>query len=186
MSCTAIDPVPTADATRLMEPWRTSPAANTPGVLVVDARDQLVAEQGRVAMATYGAYAGAKFALEAVSDALRREVAGFGVTVIVVEPGAVITEMSGRGVATADRLAAGMTSDQHERYDALIGAITTQSQSFTRAGVPAAHAARVIADAITSTKPRTRYTVGRDAAILVRLARLAPRPVPRLGSCAAI
>ena len=44
MSCTAIDPVPTADATRLMEPWRTSPAANTPGVLVVDARDQLVAE----------------------------------------------------------------------------------------------------------------------------------------------
>ena len=129
---------------------------------------------GRVAMATYGAYAGAKFALEAVSDALRREVAGFGVTVIVVEPGAVITEMSGRGVATADRLAAGMTSDQHERYDALIDAITTQSQSFNRGGVPAAHAARVIAGAITSTKPRTRYTVGRDAAILVRLARLAP------------
>ena len=32
----------------------------------------------------------------------------------------------------------------------------------------------MIADAITSTKPRTRYTVGRDAAILVRLARLAP------------
>ena len=81
--------------------------------------------------------------------------------------------MSGRGVATADRLAAGMTSDQHERYDALIGA-TTQSQSFTRGGVPAAHAARVIAGAITSTKPRTRYTVGRDAAILLRLARLAP------------
>ena len=55
-------------------------------------------------MATYGAYAGAKFALEAVSDALRREVAGFGVTVIVVEPGAVITEMSGRGVARVPQL----------------------------------------------------------------------------------
>ena len=87
---------------------------------------------GRVAMATYGAYAGSKFAMEAVSDALRREVAEFGVTVIVVEPGAVTTEMSGRGVATADRLAAGMTSDQHQRYDALIDAITTQSRTFAR------------------------------------------------------
>jgi NAD(P)-dependent dehydrogenase (short-subunit alcohol dehydrogenase family) len=129
---------------------------------------------GRVAMATYGAYAGAKFALEAVSDALRREIAEFGVKVIVVEPGAVITEMSGRGVATADRLAGTMTSDQHQRYDALIGAITTQSRSFTRDGVPAARAALVIADAITTKHPRTRYTIGRDAAIIVRLARLAP------------
>ena len=129
---------------------------------------------GRVAMATYGAYAGAKFAMEAVSDSLRREVAELGVKVIVVEPGAVISEMSGRGVATADRLAAGMTSDQHQRYDALIGAITTQSRSFTQGGLPAAHAARVIADAITTTNPRTRYTIGRDAAVLVRLARLAP------------
>jgi NAD(P)-dependent dehydrogenase (short-subunit alcohol dehydrogenase family) len=129
---------------------------------------------GRVAMATYGAYAGSKFALEAVSDALRREVEEFGVKVIVVEPGAVTTEMSRRGTTTADRLAAEMTSDQHERYDALIGAITTQAQTFARDGVPAAHAARVIGDAITTTTPRTRYTIGRDAAVLVRLARLIP------------
>jgi NAD(P)-dependent dehydrogenase (short-subunit alcohol dehydrogenase family) len=129
---------------------------------------------GRVAMATYGAYAGSKFALEAVSDALRREVAGFGVTVIVVEPGAVTTEMAGRGVATAEALAAAMTADQHQRYDALTDAITTQARTFARDGVSAAHAAKVIADAITTTNPRTRYTVGRDAAVIVRLARLVP------------
>ncbi len=128
---------------------------------------------GRVAMATYGAYAGSKFALEAVSDALRREVAPFGVKVIVIEPGAVSTEMSHRGVATAERLAAAMTTDQHQRYDALIGAITTQARTFASGGVPAAHAAGVVADAITSPNPRTRYTIGRDAAIIVRLARLA-------------
>lgn len=46
-------------------------------------------------MATYGAYAGAKFALEAVSDALRREITPFGVKVVIIEPGAVITEMAG-------------------------------------------------------------------------------------------
>jgi short-subunit dehydrogenase len=129
---------------------------------------------GKVAMATYGAYAGAKFALEAVSDSLRREVADFGVKVIVVEPGAVITEMSRRGVANAHRLAAGMTADQRQRYDGLVHAITTQAESFTRGGVPAAKAATIIVDAITATKPRTRYTVGRDAAVLVRLARVAP------------
>jgi NAD(P)-dependent dehydrogenase (short-subunit alcohol dehydrogenase family) len=129
---------------------------------------------GRVAMATYGAYAGSKFALEAVSDALRREVAGFGVKVIVVEPGAVTTEMAGRGVATAEALAAAMTADQHQRYDALTDAITTQARTFALDGVPAGHAAKVIADAITATNPRTRYTVGRDAAVIVRLARLVP------------
>ena len=129
---------------------------------------------GKVAMATYGAYAGAKFALEAVSDSLRREVAQLGVKVIIIEPGAVITEMARRGVATADRLAADMTAEQHERYDRLINAITNQARGFARDGVPAANAARIIADAITSKEPRTRYTIGRDAAIITRLARLAP------------
>jgi short-subunit dehydrogenase len=129
---------------------------------------------GRVAMPTYGAYAGAKFALEAVSDALRREVAGFGVRVIVVQPGAVSTAMAGRGVATADRLAEGMTEDQHERYDALVRAITAQAKSFARDGVTSSQAARVIANALAARRPRTRYTIGRDAAGLVRIARLLP------------
>ena len=52
-------------------------------------------------MATYGPYAGTKFALEAVSDALRREVAEFGVKVVVIEPGAVQTEIAERGFAAA-------------------------------------------------------------------------------------
>lgn len=46
---------------------------------------------GRVVYPTRGAYAGSKHALEAVSDALRAEVAGLGVDVVAVEPGAVRT-----------------------------------------------------------------------------------------------
>ena len=53
---------------------------------------------GKLAMATYGPYAGTKFALEAVSDALRREVTELGVKVVVIEPGAVQTEMGERGL----------------------------------------------------------------------------------------
>ena len=52
---------------------------------------------GKVALPTYPAYAGSKFALEALSDSLRREVGGLGVAVVVIEPGAVKTAMAERG-----------------------------------------------------------------------------------------
>jgi NAD(P)-dependent dehydrogenase (short-subunit alcohol dehydrogenase family) len=128
---------------------------------------------GKVAMATYGPYAGTKFALEAVSDSLRREMARFGVGVVVIEPGAVRTEMPGRAIATAHELASAMTPEQSQRYGPLVHAITAQTASHTASGLPADAAAKVIAKAITAHKPRTRYTVGREAA-LIRLTRFLP------------
>jgi NAD(P)-dependent dehydrogenase (short-subunit alcohol dehydrogenase family) len=127
---------------------------------------------GRIAMATYGPYAATKFALEAVSDSLRRELGGTGVRVVVVEPGAVTTEMPGRAIAAAQKLASTMTSQQHERYGPLVQAINAQTAAHTASCVPAEAAATVIAKAITARRPRTRYTVGREAAMLpfVRLA----------------
>jgi NAD(P)-dependent dehydrogenase (short-subunit alcohol dehydrogenase family) len=127
---------------------------------------------GKVALPTYPAYAGAKFALEALSDSLRREVHGLGLKVVVVEPGAVKTEMAQRGVATADRLKAGMTNDQLARYSDLIDAMSNLARSFDTDGVPAERAAKVIADAAIARRPRTRYTIGRDAAILARVSRI--------------
>ncbi len=131
---------------------------------------------GKVAMATYGPYAATKFALEAVSDSLRREMALLGVAVIVVEPGAVRTEMPGRAIATARELASAMTPEQRERYGPLVHAITAQTATHTSSGsgVHADAAAKVIAKAITARKPHTRYTVGRDAALITRLARFLP------------
>jgi NAD(P)-dependent dehydrogenase (short-subunit alcohol dehydrogenase family) len=129
---------------------------------------------GKVAMAAYGPYAATKFALEAVSDSLRRELAPFGVGVVVVEPGAVRTEMLGRAIATADELVSVMTPEQSQRYGALVHAVNTQAVSSTKSGLPADAAAKVIAKAITARKPRTRYTVGRDAALITRLARILP------------
>ena len=129
---------------------------------------------GKVALPAYGAYAGTKFALEAVSDALRREVAPLGVQVVIVEPGGVRTEMNARGAATARDVAAGMSGGQSDRYGQLVQAMIAHSAAFTRRGLPAEKAALVIAEATTARHPRTRYTIGRDAALLTRLARIVP------------
>ena len=121
---------------------------------------------GKVAMASYGPYAATKFALEAVSDSLRREISAYGVHVVVVEPGAVRTEMLGRAIDTADALVSAMTPEQRHRYGPLVLAVNDQAISSTKSGLPAEAAASVIAKAITARKPRTRYTVGREAALL--------------------
>jgi NAD(P)-dependent dehydrogenase (short-subunit alcohol dehydrogenase family) len=129
---------------------------------------------GRVALPTYGAYAGSKFALEAVSDALRRELAGTGVQVAIVEPGGVTTEMAGRGIATSRGIVDGMPAEQRRRYDRLMRAIMAQAEAFTAHGVPAADAGRIVADVATARRPRVRTTIGRDAAVITRLVRLLP------------
>jgi len=136
---------------------------------------------GRVAQPTYGAYSGSKFALEAVADSLRRELAPLGVQVAIVEPGAVRTEMVGRGGVTLKKLSAEMAPDQERRYGGLMHAILAQSEGFLRSGVDASHAAKTIATAATARRPKTRYTIGRDAAILIRLSRILPdRALDRL------
>ncbi|RBQ19367.1 dehydrogenase [Spongiactinospora rosea] len=127
---------------------------------------------GKVAMPTFGPYAGTKFALEAVSDALRRELAPHGVPVVVVEPGGIRTRMADRGIATTSRLAEAMSPPLRDRYGALVQAVMAMSAAGTARGRSAEEAARVIAKAVTTGRPRTRYTIGRDAALLTRLSRI--------------
>jgi NAD(P)-dependent dehydrogenase (short-subunit alcohol dehydrogenase family) len=136
---------------------------------------------GRVAAPTFGAYAASKFALEAMSDALRREVARLGVRVIVVEPGTVATPIWGKGMATAEQLVAGLTDEQQARYRDVIAATRERAQTLERNGIDPADAARVIVDAIEAPKPHARYLVGRDAKIMARVATVLPdRVVDRI------
>jgi NAD(P)-dependent dehydrogenase (short-subunit alcohol dehydrogenase family) len=128
---------------------------------------------GRVAMAGYGPYAATKFALEAVSDSLRRELAPTGVQVTIIEPGAVLTNMLSRAGAGAQARTSSMTPGQRERYGALMHAVAAQAASSAESGVSPEAAAEVIVRAITVRKPRVRYTVGREAA-LVALVRVLP------------
>ena len=115
---------------------------------------------GLVAFPTYGPYAASKFALEAFSDALRREVAGFGVTVVVIEPGTIATGIWDKQAQAMRQLAAGWNPGEHERYDALQEKVIGLAESANEQGLKPADAAQVIADAITAETPKTRYLIG--------------------------
>lgn len=136
---------------------------------------------GKVAMAGYGPYAATKFGMEAVSDSLRREVAPLGVKVVVIEPGAVVTEMLGRVDKVGAKVIDDMTALQRSRYSAMMRAVVAQAQAAVPRGASAEQAGKVVADAVTSRRPKTRYTIGREAAIIVRMIRfISDRSLDRL------
>jgi NAD(P)-dependent dehydrogenase (short-subunit alcohol dehydrogenase family) len=136
---------------------------------------------GLVAGPTFGAYSAAKFALEAMSDALRREVRHLGVEVVVVQPGAITTPIWQKGIDLASTLDSAMTEEQRQRYATINARSLQQARTAAANGVPPDQVAQVITHAITVPRPRTRYLVGRDAKITARLAAVLPdRALDRL------
>jgi NAD(P)-dependent dehydrogenase (short-subunit alcohol dehydrogenase family) len=129
---------------------------------------------GKVSMPGFGIYSAAKFAMEAINDSLRREMSSFGLKVIMITPGGVSTGLSEQGITTAERLAKLMTPDQHRRHDRLFDAVKAQAETWAKDGIRPEKVAAVISRAIHERKPHTRYTVGRDSALLTRLVRILP------------
>jgi NAD(P)-dependent dehydrogenase (short-subunit alcohol dehydrogenase family) len=119
---------------------------------------------GRVALPLVGAYNASKFALEAISDSLRREVRSQGVDVIVVEPGGVKTPIWRKGDELASELTADMPPEAERLYGRLIEALRRQTRKIaTESGIEAREVAEAIGRALTAKRPRARYLVGRDA-----------------------
>lgn len=129
---------------------------------------------GKVSMPGFGIYSAAKYAMEAINDSLRREMSSFGLKVIMITPGGVSTGLSEQGITTAERLAKLMTPDQHRRHDRLFDAVKAQAEAWAKDGIRPEKVAAVVSQAIHVSKPRTRYTVGRDSALLTRLVRILP------------
>jgi NAD(P)-dependent dehydrogenase (short-subunit alcohol dehydrogenase family) len=129
---------------------------------------------GRVAAPLFGPYSASKFGLEAVSDALRREVAELGVRVVVVEPGAIATPIWDKGIAVGDEIVARGDPAARARYARLIDRIRAAAEANARDGLPPSAVADVIGEAMTAEKPRTRYLIGREAKVRARLARVLP------------
>jgi NAD(P)-dependent dehydrogenase (short-subunit alcohol dehydrogenase family) len=127
---------------------------------------------GRMALPLYGPYAASKYALEALSDSLRREQRD--VKVIVIEPGAIATPIWDRGIARADAIWEAVPAEGRARYGRLVDTLRSRAKQLGAEGVPAEEAAAVIVGALSAEKPRTRYLIGRQAKIQARLGRVLP------------
>ena len=129
---------------------------------------------GRVAMPLFGPYSASKFAMEAVTDALRRELHAHGVKVVAVEPGAIATPIWDKGLEDAQRRLDGLPPDVPRRYERLIEAARGAAAAMGRDGLAPEQVAETVVRAVTARRPRTRYVIGRDARAQAVLARLLP------------
>jgi NAD(P)-dependent dehydrogenase (short-subunit alcohol dehydrogenase family) len=111
---------------------------------------------GRTAYPGSGYYAASKFAVEGLSDALRKELQPLGIGVMLVEPGAFRTDFSGRSLHQSARPIADYASTAGIRRK------ENSNVHGTQAGDPA-RAAQVIINAIHSDKPPFRLVLGREA-----------------------
>lgn len=129
---------------------------------------------GRVALPLLGPYNASKFALEALTDCLRRELSPWGIEVAIVEPGGIATPIWDKSGAAADGLLSGMPPRVEELYGRLIAAIRREAEKTGRTGLPPSAVAEAVAHALTAKRPRTRYLIGRDAKARVAISRLIP------------
>jgi len=147
---------------------------------------------GRVSFPGGGVYSGSKFAIEAMSDALRNEVAEFGIDVVVVEPGPVRTNFSNRVQAEAGVDPDGDDADETDATDGEADDGTDRSGAYEEfyamfedakligGGGPGAVEPELVAgaiyDAASATQPPARVQPGTAARVGV-LARFLPDAV---------
>ena len=125
---------------------------------------------GRLTTPLGGWYHATKYAVEALSDALRMETAPFGINVVVIEPGGIRTEWSGIAADHLEETAEGSA------YASQIKAVANsmRSESTNNRQSPPSVIADTVEKIVTARKPRTRYVVGFAAKPLVTLRRILP------------
>lgn len=109
---------------------------------------------GRVAYPFLGAYAASKHALEALSDALRRELLLYGVDVILIEPGTVRTPIIDKFAAQIERY---LDTD----YAPALRRVAGQAESRERTALPVEAVTKVIRLALEHPRPKSRYPIPR-------------------------
>lgn len=131
-------------------------------------------DSGLLSTPFLGAYCASKFALEAITDALRLEVRPWGIKVSIIEPGSIQTPIWEKSRAAANLLLESMPRQAHELYGAAMEAVRKVSLKIAASGIPPTVVARTVAHALTANRPKTRYRVGKDATFQALLARYVP------------
>jgi NAD(P)-dependent dehydrogenase (short-subunit alcohol dehydrogenase family) len=127
---------------------------------------------GRSALPFLGAYAISKFALEAMSDSLRLELAPDGIEVSLVEPGTIRTAIWTKPQPLAEVVS--------ERYRARVERFRQIAAARAAKAAPVDLVSDAIEHALTAERPKTRYVVGRDAKIRARIEKLPDRTRDRV------
>src|SRR5690348_16141708 len=128
---------------------------------------------GRLTFPGGGAYHATKYAVEALSDVLRFEVAGFGIHVVLIEPGLIRTEFGNAAVGSMSDID---VEGPYGRFNAAVAATTAGAYNgpLARLGAGPDAVARTIEKALTKRKPRPRYPVTASARIMLAQRALLP------------
>jgi NAD(P)-dependent dehydrogenase (short-subunit alcohol dehydrogenase family) len=118
---------------------------------------------GRVALPLLSPYAASKFAMEAITDSLRRELRPWGIHVAIIEPGAIATPIWDKSREANEELAKGAPPEAEQLYGKLIERIRSESATLGETGLPPIEVAKAVEHALTANRPKTRYLVGREA-----------------------
>lgn len=110
---------------------------------------------GQITYPFMGVYSATKHAVEAFSDALRRELLIYGVDVIVIEPGTVKTPI-------INKFAAALGRYSHTGYASYLAKIQQVIAKREESAIPVERVVQVVKTAVTAARPRTRYPVPRQ------------------------
>ncbi len=129
---------------------------------------------GRLTFPGGGFYHATKHAVEALSDALRFEVQGFGIDVVVIEPGPIKTQFGDTAINSIN--AAHSESSPYARFNEVLAAKVREAYEgpMGRLALGPEAVAKAIEHAITAKRPRTRYVVTAAARFLLGLRRVLP------------
>jgi short-subunit dehydrogenase len=115
-------------------------------------------------------YSGSKFAVRAITDSLRVELKSFGMSVILVAPGAVESAIWEKGKKYKEGLRKTVKPELAELYAPLKKFGDRMNTKIKK--IPAVEVAKVVANILSIKKPKACYWVGNDARAAARAARL--------------
>ncbi|MFL5907163.1 MAG: SDR family NAD(P)-dependent oxidoreductase, partial [Solirubrobacterales bacterium] len=126
---------------------------------------------GKLTFPGGGVYHATKHAVEALSDALRFEVREFGVDVVIIEPGLIVTEFGETAAGSLDEV---QEHGPYSKFNADVATVTANAYtgSMARFGAGPEAVADKIAKALKARRPGTRYTVTPSASVMLGMRRL--------------